>query len=127
MKENIDVIKDNYVSIERLKQIKEIYDKREGRKYPYSNQIIVCGIVTEDRNLAINFMKDKNVVEKFEGRNEIKWLLDNGEYWVWKHWNENCRGQRFYKLAIDRLTDRDLFEYVILPSCGVYCCSVEII
>lgn len=117
----------SYVSIEELQKIKEYYDKQEGRRYPCSNQVVVCGIVTEDRNLAIDFMSGKNIVEKREKEDGIIWKLDNGEYWKWQRWNKNCRGQRFYKLAIDRLTDKDLFENVILPSCGFYCCSVEII
>lgn len=116
-----------YVSTEELMRLKEYYDKQEGRKYPCSNQVVVCGIITEDRNLAIDFMKDKNIVKKRERKDEIIWELDNGEYWKWKHWSENCRGQRFYKVAIDRLTDENLLRYVILPSCANYCCSVEII
>lgn len=119
--------KDNYVSIEILEQIKKFYDSQEGRKYPCSNQVVVCGIITEDRNTAIGFMKNKNVVKKLERKDEIIWELDNGERWKWKRWNENCRGQGFYKIAIDRLTDKELLEYIILPSCANYCCSVEII
>lgn len=117
----------NHVPIEELQRIKEYYDKQEGRKYPCSNQVIVCGIITEDKNLAVEFMKDKNAVKKLERKDEIIWELDNGEYWKWKHWNESCRGQRFHKVAIDRLINKDLLRYVILPSCANYCCSVEII
>lgn len=117
----------SYVSIEELQKMKEYYDKQEGRKYPYSNQIVVCGIVTEDKNLAIDFMKGKNIVKKRERKDEITWELDNGEYWKWKRWNEGCKGQRFYKVAIDRFINKDLLRYVILPSCANYCCSVEII
>lgn len=116
-----------YVSTEELMRLKEYYDKQEGRKYPCSNQIVICGIITEDINLAIDFMSDKNIVEKRERKDEIIWKLDNGEYWKWKHWNKNCRGQRFHKVAIDKFIDQDLLRHVILPSCANYCCSVEII
>ena len=116
-----------YVSTEELMKFKEYYDKQEGRKYPCSNQVVICGIITEDRNLAIDFMKDKNIVKKRERKDEIIWELDNGEYWKWKHWRENCKGQRFHKVAIDKFIDEDLFHHVILPSCVIYCCSVEII
>lgn len=117
----------SYVLIEELKRFKEYYDKQEGRKYPCSNQVVVCGIITEDRDLAIDFMRDKNVVKKRERIDEMVWELDNGEHWKWKHWTESCRGQRFYKVVIDKFIDQDLLRYVILPSCANYCCSVEII
>lgn len=117
----------DYISTEELMRLKEYYDKQEGRKYPCSNQVVICGIITEDRNLAIDFMKDKNIVKKRERKDEIIWELDNGEYWKWKHWSENCRGQRFHKVAIDKFINEDLLHHVILPSCANYCCSVEII
>lgn len=117
----------SYVPIEELQRFKEYYDKQEGRKYPCSNQIVKCGIITKDRNLAIKFMKDKNVVKKCERRDEIMWELDNGEQWLWKTWTGNCRGYRFYKVAIDNMIDRDLFNNFVRVYCSLYCCSVEII
>lgn len=116
-----------YISTEELMRFKEHYDKQEGRKCPCSNQVVICGIITEDRNLAIDFMKDKNIVKKQEKKDEIIWELDNSEHWKWKHWSENCRGQRFHKVAIDKFINKDLLYHVILPSCANYCCSVEII
>lgn len=117
----------SYISIEELQRFKEYYDKQEGRKYPCSNQIVKCGIITTDRNLAIDFMNNKNVVKKWERKDRIMWELDNGEQWLWQHWNENCRGYRFYKIAIDKMIDRDLFYCLVHPYCSIYCCSVEII
>lgn len=119
--------KDNYVPMEQLRKFKEYYDKQEGRKYPCSNQIVKCGIITKDRNLAMDFMKNKNVVKKWERKDEIMWELDNGEQWLWKNWTGNCRGYRFYKVAIDKMIDKDLFNYFVRPYCSLYCCSVEII
>ena len=117
----------NYVTIEELMKFKEYYDKQVGQKYPCSNQIFKCGIITKDRNLAIDFMKNKNVVKKLERIDEIMWELDNGEKWKWMNWTTNCRGYRFYKIAIDKTIDRDLFYNLVLPYCANYCCSVEII
>ena len=117
----------NCVSIEELKRFKEYYNKQEGQKYPCSNQIVKCGIITADKNLAIDFMKNKNVVKKLERRDEIMWELDNGEQWLWKNWTGNCRGYRFYKVVIDKMIDKDLFNYFVRPYCSIYCCSVEII
>lgn len=121
------MILDNYVSLERLQQIAEYYNKQEGSKYPCSNQIVCCGIVTNDREKAINFMKDKDVIEKRETSNSIKWFLNNGEIWVWRNWNDLIRGDRLYKVAIDRWTDENMLNMIILPKCSSYCYSMEII
>ncbi|MBQ2883827.1 MAG: hypothetical protein IJE43_08665 [Alphaproteobacteria bacterium] len=118
---------DGKISIEILEGYRDSFNKQEGRKYPCSNQIVVCGVFTEDRNKAIEFMKDKDVVDKRERRDEIIWRLSNGEKWMWRHWNEYFRGYRFYKVAVDRDIDAKLFEYIILPYTSFYCCSFEII
>jgi hypothetical protein len=110
-----------------LEEYKKKFDEQEGQKYPCSNQIVLCGIITKDRNKAIDFMKNKNVVKIREKRNEITWFLDNGEKWLWQNWNINRRGYRFYKIAVDKLVDIDLFRTLIVPSCSIYCCSFEII
>ena len=120
---------ENTVSIEELEHIRDSFNKQEGRKYPCSNQIVLCGIVTDDREKAIEFMKDKLVVYKREherGR-EIVWLLDNGEKWLWRKWNCNCRGYRLYKVAVDKNISRDLLEHFVMPFTGIYCYSFEII
>ena len=118
---------DKYVPLDVLKHFKEYYDSQEGRRYPCSNQIVVCGIITKDENLAIDFMKDKPVIEMRQRVDEIVWQLDNGERWMWRNWNENCRGYRFYKIAIDKLIPQDLFNYFVRPLCSLYCCSVDIL
>lgn len=120
-------ISDNYVLLERLQQIAEYYNKQEGSKYPCSNQIVCCGIVTDNREKAIDYMKNKNIIEKRERRDEIKWFLDNGEIWIWRNWNDSVRGYRLYKVAIDRWTDENMLDMIILPKCSFYCCSMEII
>ena len=125
------MIPDNYVSLEELKQFVEHYNNQEGCKYPCSNQIVRCGVITDNREKAIDYMKDyikdKNIVKKYERRDGIEWFLDNGEIWIWRIWNESCRGYRLYKLAIDRYTDKEVFETLVAPKCAHYCCSVEII
>lgn len=116
-----------YVPLKVLKHWAEYFNKQEGQKYPCSNQTVVCYIVTDDRNKAISFIKDKNIVEKKETKNWIEWTLDNGERWIWRNLNEGCRGYRFYKMVVDRYIDADIFRYIVLPCCGNYCCSMEII
>lgn len=52
------------MDIKILEHYKTYFDKQEGRKYPCSNQIVRCAIVTDDRNKAIKFMSDKNIKKK---------------------------------------------------------------
>ena len=118
---------DDSVSLDKLQSYKEFFDRQVGRKYPCSNQIVVCGIVTNDRDKAIEFMKDKKAINVIKSSFQITWELENGEKWIWCNWNENQRGYRFYKVAIDRYTRSELFEFVVGHTCAMYCCSMEII
>ena len=111
----------------RLEQCADFYNKQTGRKYPCSNQIVLCGIITNNRDKALDFMKDKEFVEKRERYNQIDWVLTNGERWQWRKWNERCRGYRFYKVAIDENINDEIFEFLVKSCCGSYCCSMEII
>lgn len=119
--------KNNFISQEKLYAYKSYIDNQTGKKYPCSNQNVVCGIVTRDKNKAIRFMKNKNVAYKFISKNEIIWFLHNGEKWIWRQWNINIRGIRFYKIAMDMCVDIDLFHDFIIPCCSLYCCHVDII
>ena len=115
------------MNVRLLEEYKAYFDSQRGQKYPCSNQVVLCGIVTNDRNKAIDFMKDKVFMEKRERRNQIDWVLSNGERWTWRIWNEACKGYRFYKIVIDRNISDELFDILIHPCCGSYCCSMEII
>ena len=114
------------MDLERLKRYAEYYNKQDGRKYPCSNQIVRCAIVTDDKDKAINFMKDKSIAEEKRSAYGIEWTLDNNEIWIWRNWNESCKGFRFYKVAIDKDINEEKFRMVD-RCCGLYCCSVEII
>ena len=117
----------DYIPLKYLEHYAGYFNKQKGQKYPCSNQIVLCGIVTKDKNKAIDFMKDKNIIDKRERRNEIIWFLDNGERWMWRNWNVDHRGYRFYKIAVDKVIDIDLFHLFVVPKCSLYCCSFEII
>lgn len=116
-----------YIPLKVLEHFKKEFDEQDGQKYPCSNQIVLCGIITKDKEKAIAFMKDKNVVKIRERKNEITWYLDNGEKWMWQNWNINHRGYRFYKIAVDKFIDINLFRYLVVPKCNIYCCSFDII
>lgn len=54
------------MDLKRLEYYREYFNKQKDRKYPCSNQIVCCAIVTNDRDKAVNFMSDKEVVKKLE-------------------------------------------------------------
>ena len=112
---------------EKLEHYREYFNKQKGRKYPCSNQIVRCAIVTDDREKAVDLMKDKEIVKNIERKDYAAWLLGNGEQWVWQRWCENCKGYRFYKVIIDKNISDDVFDFLVLPCCANYCCSMEII
>lgn len=120
---------ENTVDIRELEYIRDHFNKQEGCKYPCSNQCVRCGIVTDDKEKAIKFMENKSVVEKreYDHGNVIKWFLENDEIWLWRNWNCNCRGYRFYKVAVDKNISRELLDLFVIPFASMYCCSFEII
>ena len=62
-----------------LEHYVDYFNKQVGQKYPCSNQIVLCGIITNNRDKALDFMKDKKIIEKREQQYQIDWVLDNGE------------------------------------------------
>ena len=115
------------MDLKRLEYYREYFNKQKGRKYPCSNQIVRCAIVTNDRDKAIDLMRNKKVVKKLERKDYAVWLLDNREQWMWHRWNENCRGYRFYKVVVDKNINDEIFDLLVLPCGANYCCSMEII
>lgn len=111
------------MNLERLEYYSEYFNKRKGR----SNQMIPCAIITDDRNKAINLMKDKKIVKKIEREDYVAWLLDNGEQWIWQRWNKHFLGCRFYKIIVDKNITDEVFDLLVLPCAAGFCCSMEII
>lgn len=110
---------------EVLERKAEFYNKQEGRKFPCSNQIVTCGVITHDRDKALSVMDRKGATVKSQSHYGIEWELNN-ERWIWRHWNENCRGYRFYKVIVDEDINDDVFRYIVAPCLANYCCSFEI-
>lgn len=110
---------------EILENYVKYFNKQKGQKYPCSNQIVVCAVITKNKDKALSIMEDKGAIIKRHSRNHVEWELNN-ERWIWKNWNMNIRGYRFYKMLVDEDIDDDLFEYARVYS-GLYCCSIEII
>lgn len=117
----------NPISEERLEHYKEYFNHQPGQEYPSSNQVVTCAIITNDRFKAKSIMEKKGADIVSETSNLIIWKIKDGETWTWRKSYENCCGYRFYKVIIDKYTDKDIFEKILLPCCANYCCSMEII
>ena len=70
------------VPLETLKHYQEYFNSQEGRKYPCSNQIVRCAVITQDKETAINYMSGKNVKIIRSSKYMLEWELDNGEQWI---------------------------------------------
>lgn len=111
---------------EVLEHYVEYFNKQEGRPYPVSNQIVTCGVITDDRDKALSVMEERGAVIRRQHYNYIEWKLGN-ETWLWRYWNENHRGYRFYKILVDKDIDDELFFNFVRIKSDSYCCSMEII
>lgn len=100
------------------------FNNQNGRCYPCSNQIVICGVIIKDKNKALSVMESKGAVIKCNGNNTVEWELNN-ERWLWKNWNTNYRGYRFYKVIIDENISERMFHWAV-AYCGSYCCSMEV-
>lgn len=110
---------------EELEHYVEYFNKQKGRPYPCSNQTVVCAVITQDIDKALSTMEEKGAIITRHGNNQIEWQLNN-ERWLWKNWNTDWRGYRFYKLIIDKDIDERMFYWAIVKA-GLYCCSMEIL
>ena len=99
----------------------EYFSKQEGRPYPISNQVVVCGFVSSYLNDWENFVKklDKEIIWKTR---QFGVVLPNNERWVFINPNENyIRGYRFYKVLANKNIDKKIINEAILPLCVGYC------
>ena len=108
---------------EEMKSISEKINKQEGRKYPCSNQIVVCGFFSTDEDWN-NFVK--NNLDKIKIRRKDIIVFANKERW--QHFsliNFSHRGYRFFKIKVSRNINREIFLNYIYPYCSLYCKEIE--
>ncbi len=109
-----------------LAKFVEQVNNQQGRPYPYSNQIVVCAVITRDKEKALIEMDKRKAKIILNRKDEVIWNLNN-EKWIWKNWHIDAhRGYRFYKMLIDKNIDEELFLYVRIKS-NLYCCFAELI
>lgn len=115
-----------------MKKWLQYFASRNGRKYPCSNQTVVCGIFSNKNVDEINqmmiqhgYIQDRHNLHRFP-----VWIpKDNSnsksyERWYFFYDQYMCRGYRFYKVMIDKNIDEETFYQVILPCCDSYCCEM---
>lgn len=110
---------------EILERYAEYLNKQKGNPYPCSNQTVVCGVITNDREKALSVMAEKGAIIESQYYNRIVWQLNN-ERWIWRDWNTGYRGYRFYKMLIDENIDEKMFNWAMAYG-NLYCCNMEII
>jgi hypothetical protein len=111
---------------EVLEYYANCFNRQEGNSVPCSNQVVVCAVVTQRLDRALKIMSDRGVKPVRQSRSWVEWIIGN-ERWIWRPWNENCRGYRFYKVIVEESVEQFVFEYIVKPCCDLYCCSFEII
>lgn len=116
-------IVNNQMTEEEMKLISERINKQEGRKYPCSNQIVVCGFFSTDEEWN-NFVN--NNLDKIKTRQKNRVIFANKEQWYhFDYINYSQRGYRFYKIKVSRNVNRELFLNCIYPYCSLYCKEIE--
>lgn len=89
---------------EEMKLISEKINKQEGRKYPCSNQIVVCGFFSTDEDWN-NFVN--NNLDKIKIRQKDRVIFANKEKWYYFDYTDSSqRGFRFYKIKVSRRVPR---------------------
>lgn len=108
---------------EEMKLISEKINKREGRKYPRSNQIIVCGFFSTDEDWN-NFVN--NNLNKIKTQQKDRVTFANKERWYYFDYTDySQRGFRFYKIKVSCNINREIFLNCIYPCCSLYCKEIE--
>ena len=105
------------------------YNCQEGRSYPCSNQIVICGVITHTQEQAIDYM---NAYPEYQlirqSYSQLIWINQiTNQRWIWICPNVNIKGHRFYKVKISSMIGKKEFYERILPCCALYCCSMEFI
>ena len=106
-----------------MKLISERINKQNGRKYPCSNQIVVCGFFSTEEDWN-NFVNDN--LDRIKVRQKDRVVFENQEQWChFNHTNYSQRGYRFYKIKVSREINREMFLNCIYPYCSLYCKEIE--
>lgn len=108
---------------EEIGIISERINGQDGRKYPCSNQVVVCGFFSTEEKWNRFVQDNKNCIQE-QRKREIK--LSNNERWCYFDMNSFLfKGYRFYKIKVDKDINREVFYKCIYPCCSLYCKEIE--
>lgn len=110
---------------EAIEYYADYFNKQKGQRLPCSNQVVICAVVTQRLDRALKIMSDRGVEPVMQSRSCVEWRIGN-ERWIWRLWNESCRGYRFYKVIVEDGIDDFVFDHIVIPCCDLYCCQFEI-
>ena len=111
------------MTCEEMTLISEQINKQEGRKYPCSNQTVICGFFSteEDWDKFVNDNLDKI---KIQQKDRVI-FCDKEQWYRFDYINYSQRGYRFYKIKVSRDIDIEIFLNYIYPYCCMYCNEIE--
>lgn len=115
------------IPVRKRKELSNYFSEQEGRKYPCSNQCVLCGFFGTEEQWEDFIKSKKNEIKIIYERgrcfrtNDERWKFFNINYIIW----ENCRGFRYYKLKVNKKIEAEKFYRYILPYASLYCCELE--
>lgn len=105
----------------------DYFNQQKGQKHLCSNQIVTCIYITDNPQEVYNYLSKNDIKIVRKRKDYIEWR-ENGEKWIWTPIKDTIRGYRFYKVKISKDYDNvDKLRYLIIPYCGLYCCSWEVL
>lgn len=109
-----------------LYDLANYFNQKQGRKYPCSNQIVICAYITDNSQEVYNYLDKNNIIPIRTSKTRIEWQ-ENNERWIWLPITQNTRGYRFYKIKISKnYNNEEILKTIIIPCCSLYCCSWEV-
>ena len=112
--------------IQLIYDLANYFNQKQGRKYPCSNQVVVCAYITDNSQEVYNYLSKNNIIPIRISKTRIEWQ-ENNERWIWLPITQNIRGYRFYKIKISKnYNNEEMLKKRIIPQCSLYCCSWEV-
>ena len=112
--------------IQLIYDLANYFNQKQGRKYPCSNQIVICAYITDNSQEVYNYLNKNNIIPTRISKTRIEWK-ENNERWIWLPITQNTRGYRFYKIKISKnYNNEEILKEIIIPYCSLYCCSWEV-
>lgn len=112
--------------IQLIYDLADYFNQKQGRKYPCSNQIVICAYITDNSQEVYNYLDKNNIIPIRISKTRIEWQ-ENNERWIWLPITQQIRGYRFYKIKISKnYNNEKILKEIIIPYCSLYCCSWEV-